>query len=148
MDPSPLALSKDVRDPRTQRACVSAAPRDQEALDLALSRTFVDAYVVSLAIDMQTRRLTLQVYGALRNDAGIYLATLTFFGASALALENAQSAFPNSVRITALLLTYAADDDEGTAELRGRSAWTFGWQFDGFAYEEHPAVIASLSDDL
>jgi hypothetical protein len=127
---------------------VSATPRDQEALDLALSRTFSDAYVSSLAIDMQTRRLTVGVYGPLRNDGATYLATMTFFGASSLALENAQSVFPNSVRISAFRVTYAADLDAGTAELRGRSAWTFGWQFDGFAYEEHPAVIASLSDDL
>ena len=96
----------------------------------------------------QTRRLTACLYGALRSDGTTYLATLTFFGVGAFALGNALGAFPESVRISALSLRYEPEGEEGTAELRGRSAWTFGWRFDGFAYEEHPAVVASLSDDL
>jgi len=127
---------------------VSAAPRDQEALDIAASRTFVDAYVVSLDIDLQTRRLTVRVYGSLRADGATYVATLTFFGASVLTLENAGGTFPHSVRITAFRFHYPLGEDEGTAHIRGRSAWTLSWNFDGFAYEEHAAVLASLADEL
>lgn len=127
---------------------MSLAPRDQEALDVVALRTFTDAFVASLDIDMQTRRLTVRVYGRLRSDDATYLATLTFFGTSALALENAEDAFPNSVRITGFSVNYSQNDDDGAAELRGRSGWTLRWRFDGFAYEEHPSVIASLSDDL
>lgn len=127
---------------------MSAAKRDQEAIDVATSRSFTDAYVASVEIDMLTRRLTLGVYGALRSDDATYLATLTFFGASALVLDNADGAFPDSARITAFRIVYQASDEVGSAELRGRSAWSLAWHFDGFAYEEHPAVVASLSDDL
>ena len=133
---------------RAHRPCVSAAARDQEALDLVASRSFANAYVASLDVDMQTRRLTVRVYGPLRSGDATYLATLTFFGASALALENAEDAFPNSVRLTDFHVNYSQSDDDGAAELRGRSAWALRWRFDGFAYEEHPSVVASLSDDL
>ena len=97
---------------------------------------------------MQTRRLTARVYGRLRQGDETYLATLTFFGAGALALENAEDAFPNSVRITAFHINYPQGDEDGSAEMRGRSSWALRWRFDGFAYEEHPGVVASLSDDL
>lgn len=127
---------------------MSAAKRDQEAIDIATSRSFGNAYVASFEIDMLTRRLTARVYGGLRSDDSTYLATLTFFGASALVLENTDGAFPDSARLTAFRIQYRASDEVGTAELSGGSAWTVGWQFDGFAYEEHPAVLASLSDDL
>ncbi len=127
---------------------MSAAARDQEALDVVASRSFGDAYVASLELDMQTRRLTVRVYGTLRNDRATYLATLTFFGASTLVLDNADGAFPQSVRLASLALRYESIDDQGTAELRGASSWSSSWHFDGFAYEEHAAVLASLVDDL
>ncbi len=127
---------------------MSAAARDQEALDVVASRSFADAYVASLELDMQTRRLTLRVYGRLQSGGATSLATLTFFGTSDLNLDTADGAFPQSVRITGLRLRYEPSDEQGTAELRGRSPWTFSWEFDGFAYEEHAAVLASLADDL
>jgi hypothetical protein len=127
---------------------VSVAARDQEALDVAASRSFSGAYVASLALDMQTRRLTVRVYGALRKDVGTYLATLTFFGASNVVVDNADGVFPQSVRLSSLAVRYEPIDDQGTAELRGTLSWSCSWQFDGFAYEEHAAVLASLVDDV
>ena len=127
---------------------MSIAARDQEALDLVASRTFEGAFVSSFALDMQARRLTLRLYGPLRGNADTYAGTLTFFGASALGIENQTGIFPESVRVTSLALRYAESDDEGTAELRGRQAWALFWTFDGLAYEEHAAVLASLADDL
>ncbi len=146
--PRRKSLSQDVFRLRAHRRCVSAAPRDQEALDIAASRFFADAYVASLAVDMQARRLTLRVYGALRRDGATYLATLTFFGASNIVLANAGGVFPQSVHLSSLVVRYEPVDDQGAAELHGASPWTCSWQFDGFAYEEHAAVLASLVDDL
>jgi hypothetical protein len=128
---------------------MSAAPRDQEALDLAAARTFAGAFVVSFALDMQARRLALRVYGALRADsAETVVATLTFFGTNAIALDNAASAFPQSAELETIALAYDDANDEGTVELRGRRPWSLRWRFDGFAYEESPAVLASLVDDV
>ncbi len=127
---------------------MSAAARDQEALDVVASRSFAAAYLASLALDMQTRRLTARVYGTLRGDRITYLATLTFFGASKMVLDNADGTFPQSIRLASLALRYEPLDDRGTAELRGLLPWSCSWQFDGFAYEEYAAVLASLVDDF
>ncbi len=127
---------------------MSIAPRDQEALGLVASRSFDGAYVSSVALDMQARRLTLRLYGTLRGGSETYAAALTFFGASALGIENETGIFPESVRVASLALAYNEAEDEGTAELHGRQAWALFWTFDGLAYEEHPAVLASLADDL
>ena len=128
---------------------MSIAQRDREAMDLVAARRFDDAYLVSSDLEMQARRLTLRAYGALHPaDTTTYLATLTFFGASALGIENEAGVFPESVQLSSLALTYDDADDEGSAELRGRQAWALAWNFDGLAYEEHPAVLASLADDL
>jgi hypothetical protein len=127
---------------------VSAAARDQEALSVAMSRSFTGAYVASLGLDMQTRRLTVRVYGALRGDRATYVAALTFFGASHVVVDNADGTFPQSVSLASFSLRYEPIDEQGTAELRGTSPWSCTWAFDGFAYEEHAAVLASLIDDL
>ncbi|MDQ2857280.1 MAG: hypothetical protein M3R53_01340 [Candidatus Eremiobacteraeota bacterium] len=128
---------------------MSLAPRDQEAFDLVAARSFGDAYVVSFELEMQARRLTLVVYGALRDaDATTFAATLTFFGTSALAVDNRAGAFPQSVSIASLTLSYDETSDEVAAELTGRQNWTLGWSFEGLAYDERPAVLTSLADDL
>jgi len=128
---------------------MSLALRDQEAFDLVASRTFDGAFVAALSLEMQARRLTLELYGRLRRgESETYRATLTFFGASALQIENDAGAFPESVGTSSLTLTYVDETDEGGAELRGRQPWALLWNFDGLAYEEHPAVLVSLADDL
>ncbi len=128
---------------------MSLAPRDQEAFALVAARSFGDAYVVSVELEMQARRLTLVVYGPLRDgDTTTFAATLTFFGASALALENSSAAFPQSVGISSLGLSYDETLDEAAAQLAGRQTWTLGWSFEGLAYDERPAVLTSLADDL
>lgn len=127
---------------------MAADVRDREALDLLESRTYVDCALVALDLDMQTRRLTLRCYGALRaGDATTFLATLTFFGMRALAIENLDGAFPRRAWLASLAVAYASDDDEGTVELVGRAAWTLHFAFEGVACEEHSAVLASLADD-
>ncbi len=125
-----------------------ADARDRDALDLLAARSFADCALAALDLDMQTRRLTLRVYGALRvDDAGTYLATLTFFGTSALAIEGPATSFPQSARIVGIDVSYADDDDTGTVELRGRAGWALAYSFEGVAFEEHAAVVASLADD-
>ncbi len=127
---------------------MAADARDREALDLLRSRTFVDCALVALDLDMQTRRLTLRVYGVLRtDDATTVLATLTFFGTSALAIDGAATSFPQSARIVGIAITYADDDDTGTVEVSGRAGWSVRFSFEGVAFEEHAAVLASLTDD-
>ncbi len=126
---------------------MSIAPRDREALDLALQRSFGGSFVASFDLEMQTRRLTIGFYGPLLGGRTTLLGTLRFFGASALVLENPEGAFPQSVRVNALELSYDDEAEVGAADLRGASGWLMGWSFDGIDYEEHPAVIASLADD-
>lgn len=127
---------------------MAADARDREALDLLGSRTFVNCALVALDLDMQTRRLTLRVYGALRpSDALTVLATLTFFGMRGFAIDGAAVSFPQSARIVAIAIGYADDDDAGTVAVSGRAGWSIRFSFEGVAYEEHAAVVASLADD-
>ena len=128
---------------------MSLSGRDREAFELVAGRSFGDAYVASLDLELQARRLTVRFYGTLRRgERGTLLGTVTFFGAGDLRLDNASAAFPDSVGVASFALTYDDDADRGAAELRGRSAWSLAWAFDGVAYEEHPAVLASLADEL
>ena len=128
---------------------MAADARDREALDLLASRTFVDCALVALDLDMQTRRLTLRVYGALRTDDATTttIATLTFFGTSGLGIDGAAASFPQSAPIVALAIAYADEEDAGTIEVRGRAGWSIRFSFEGVGYEEHAAVLASLADD-
>jgi len=126
---------------------MAADARDREALDLLASRTFADAALVSFALDLQTRRLTLCCYGALgRGNVSTVLATLIFFGTASLA-SGGEPTCPQSARLAALRVRYDAADDEGFARVEGRSGWTLQFRFAGFAFEEHPAILASLADD-
>ncbi|GAC1495020.1 MAG: hypothetical protein NVS3B17_18600 [Vulcanimicrobiaceae bacterium] len=125
-----------------------ADKRDREALDVLASRTFADAALASLSIDLQTRRLTLRAYGELRpGDPATYLATIAFFGTHALELDGATTAFPQRARIVTIRIRYGDADDTGTAHVDGRSGWALRFEFEGIAYEETPTVLASLADD-
>jgi hypothetical protein len=127
---------------------VSLGARDREAFDLVRSRSFADAYVASLDLELQARRLTLRIYGSLRpSDASTVLATITFFGTGEFRIGNEAGAFPESVRLASLALAYDDASDRGSAELAGRAPWSSTFGFDGLAYEEHAAVLASLADD-
>jgi hypothetical protein len=126
---------------------MSIAPRDREALDLVEGRSFGGAWLASLDLELQTRRLTLRVYGALQRGSQTYLATLTFFGTSMLRLDNESDTFPDSVKLASMSIAYDDAEEVGAASISGASDWTLGWSFDGLSYEEHPAVIASLADD-
>jgi hypothetical protein len=127
---------------------MSMAPRDREAFDLVSARSFGDAFVASFEIEMQTRRLTLALYGEFLGERhSTYLGTVTFFGAAGLALEHGSGAFPGSVRLSKFGLSYDDETDIGHAELTGAQPWTLRWSFDGLAYEEHAALVASLADD-
>ncbi len=121
--------------------------RDREALDLIATRTFADCALVALELDMQTRRFTLRVYGSLRSADATVLATLTFFGTRGLATGGATAAFPSRAQVATLDVTYADDDETGSVDVRGRVGWTLAFTFEGIAYQEHPAVLASLVDD-
>jgi hypothetical protein len=128
---------------------VSAERRDREALDLVARRTFTGCAIVEIGLEMLARRLCVNLYGKVRpGEDATYRADLTFFGTSALSVENAAGAFPQSVGLSSLELRYSDEDDEGTANLSGASGWSLAWKFDGLAYEEHPAVLASLADDF
>ncbi len=128
---------------------MSLAPRDRDALKLLHGRRYAGAYVGSFDVDMQTRRLTLALYGHLRagRDDETYLATVTFFGTSALAIANDAGAFPESVRVASFDVSYDDGEDAGAAKLRGVADWNASWSFDGVAYAEHPAVVESLADE-
>jgi hypothetical protein len=128
------------------RTRMSIAPRDREALDLVSRRTFSQAYVASLELEMQARRLTLALYGPLLNNATV-LGTITFFGASNLCVDNEAGAFPESVRVASLSVSYDDEADLGSAQLEGSAGWSAAWSFDGIAYAEFAAIIASLADD-
>jgi hypothetical protein len=124
------------------------APRDREALNLVSRRSFAYAFVSSLDLEMQARRLTLGVYGNLQGGSITYLGTITFFGAGAMTLENDAGTFPQSVAIASLTVSYDDGTDEGSADLAGSGGWRCAWSFDGIAYAEVATVIASLADDL
>jgi hypothetical protein len=127
---------------------MSAAPRDRESLDLIATRRFDGAALTGFEIEMQARRMHLRLYGDLRADGQSYLATVTFFGVSALVIENQTGIFPESVLLDALEISYSETEDIGSVEMRGRSSWTMFWSFDGIAYQEQPAVVSSYRDDL
>jgi len=122
--------------------------RDSDALRLATSRSFAGAFVVSCDLELQARRLTLRLYGALGGGNETRLGTLTCFGTAGLVLENADGAFPQTVRLESLTLAMPDPDDAGSADLVGALNWRLAFAFDGLAYEEHPALLASLADDL
>lgn len=127
---------------------MSLAARDLEALAVVADRSFAGAYVASLDLELQARRLTLRLYGALRRPgAETALATITFFGAGELALANLGRAFPESVGIAGFAVAYDDAADRGTATLTGVREWSLAWTFDGLAYEEHAATLASLVDE-
>jgi hypothetical protein len=126
---------------------VSLGTRDAEAFALLRSRSFGQAFVASLELELQARRLTLRLYGTLRpGDPETYLGTATFFGSGDVRLENATGAFPETVALERLSLSYDDIADRGAAELRG-AAWSLAWAFDGVAYEERATVLASLADE-
>jgi hypothetical protein len=128
---------------------VSAAPRDREALELVAQRSFAGSAIVEMSLEMLARRLRLRVYGKIRaGDDATYSGALTFFGVSALSIWNESGIFPESVRLAEVALSYSDPDDEGSCRVTGGSGWTMDWRFDGIAYEENPAVLASLHDDL
>jgi len=127
---------------------VSLTTRDAEAFALLRSRSFGQAFVASLDLELQARRLTLRLYGPLRpGDPETYLGTATFFGSGDVRLENATGAFPETVALESLSLSYDDIADRGAAELRGSGAWSLAWAFDGVAYEERATVLASLADE-
>jgi len=121
--------------------------RDADAFEVAARCAFGDAFLASLAIDMQTRRLTLGVYGALHGGTATQLATLMFFGVNELVCENDDGRFPESVHVAKFDLSYDDDLASGRADLRGARGWRLGWSFEGIAFEERAATIASLADD-
>jgi hypothetical protein len=131
-----------------KRLRMSIAPRDREALDLVSRRSFADAYVSSFDLEMQARRLTLGLYGRLLGGSATLLGTATFFGASELTLENEAGTFPESVRVESLAVSYDDEADLGRADLVGSAGWKLVWSFDGIAYTEYAAVVASLADDV
>lgn len=133
---------------RAYEALVTPMRRDSEALRLASSRSFAGAFVAACDLELQARRLTLRLYGTLGGGNETRLGTLTCFGVAGLALENSGGAFPQSVRLESLNLAMPDPDDAGSAELVGTLSWRLTFAFDGLAYEEHPALLASLADDL
>ncbi len=127
---------------------MSLGTRDAEAFALLRSRAFGEAFVASLDLELQARRLTLRLYGRLRpSDVQTYLGTATFFGAGDVRLENGSGAFPETVALENFALSYDDVVDRGAAELRGAAAWSLAWAFDGVAYEEVATVLASLADE-
>lgn len=128
---------------------MSIAPRDRDALTLVRDREYRDGYLASFEVDMQTLRLTLQLYGKLRGvrDGQHYLGTVTFFGANGVAIANERGTFPSSARVSAFEVAYDDGEDVGAASLRGTAGWEASWAFDGIAYAEHPAIMASLADE-
>ena len=74
---------------------------------------------------------------------------MTFFGVEALSAENRGRRVPaKRGGSSSLDLTYSDEDDVGSASVTGNSDWALAWKFDGLAYEEHAAVLASLADDF
>ena len=137
---------------------MSLGTRDAAAYELATRRAFGDGtyascVLVAFDLEMQTRRVTMRLYGTLRSpnigEPKSYLSTVTFFAVSALKLgvDAEDGAFPESARIESLSLSYDDDADEGRAHVTGTRGWSIDFIFDGLAFEETPATIASLADD-
>ncbi|MBC5810916.1 MAG: hypothetical protein GIW95_08730 [Candidatus Eremiobacteraeota bacterium] len=127
---------------------MAAATRDREALEVIATRKFAGCFATGFDLEMLTRRLHIGAYGTLRGGSETYSAQVTFFGVGDFRIENLAAAFPQSATIESFTVTYSDDDETGTAELRGREQWSIAWSFDGVAYSEHPAVVASYSDDF
>jgi hypothetical protein len=126
---------------------MSLGIRDNEAFELLGARTFADTSLVALEIEMQTRRVTLHVYGKLHGGVGpTYAATITFFGVEALDI-GANDVFPQRAGISLIELTHDDADDTSSAIVNGTAEWSIGFRFDGLSFEETPAVIASLADE-
>ncbi len=123
--------------------------RDLEALDIARSRSLGRSYLASFDLEMQARRLSVRFYGTLGGPTGgTFLATLTFFGVGELGLENADGTFPDSASVATVdFADYEEVSERGFVEVRGSQGWALSWSYDGLAYEEHPAVLASLADE-
>jgi hypothetical protein len=142
---------------------MSLGARDAEAFEFANLRifsesAFTDRFLVGLDLEMQTRRLTLNVYGlslaettpnrfATPNVTFVYV--VTFFGVADLALAQGSEggAFPQSARIDGLSLAYDDDADLGHVHVAGTRGWTLDFAFDGMAIEETPGTVLSLVDD-
>jgi hypothetical protein len=128
---------------------MSLGRRDQAALALVRKRRFAGTFLKSFELELQTRRLTLALYGALSGRAGeTALATITFFGAGELKIDNDDGAFPDSVELANVEFSdYEEISERGSANITGRAAWTMSWTYDGLAYEDVPATVASLVDE-
>jgi hypothetical protein len=126
------------------------ADRDDEAYRVIAQRSFERAALAGVRVDMTTRRTTVVLYGPLQGGSTTYLATVTFFGTDAFTIASEAGAFPRGAQLSRAQITYAesADDASGTARFEGRSGWTLAFAFDGVSYEEHPAVLASLADEI
>ena len=75
------------------------------------------------------------------------VGTLTFSGRAILAIDGTATSFPKSARIVAIAIAYADDADTGAVAVSGRSGWSIRFSFEGVAYQELAAVLASLADD-
>jgi hypothetical protein len=105
--------------------------------------------VKSLELEMQTRRLTIRFYGNLtgRSDA-TQIGTIAFFGVGEIDIENPEGAFPDSAELADVEFSeYEEVSERGSVTLNGHAGWTLSWTYDGLAYEEYPAVVASLADE-
>jgi hypothetical protein len=136
---------------------MSLGARDADAFEFANLRifneaAFTDRFLVALDVEMQTRRVTLRLYGLSLADAtpnATFIYVVTFFGVADLALAHGTEggAFPQSARIDALSLTYDDAADLGYVHVAGTRGWTLDFAFDGMAIEGAPGSIASLVDD-
>jgi len=142
---------------------MSLGARDADAFEFANLRifseaTFTDRFLVAFDLEMQTRRVTLRLYGLSLAEATpnrfatpnvTFIYVVTFFGVADLALAqgNEGGAFPQSARIDAVSLTYDDPADLGHVHVAGTRGWTLDFAFDGMAIEESPGSIASLVDD-
>lgn len=133
---------------------MSLGTRDAEAYATASRRmfaegVFTDCVLVALDLEMQTRRLTLRLYGRHRTENKTYVASALFFGVADLVSGQGEEggAFPQSARIEGMALTYDDAADVGHAHVAGTRGWSIDFDFDGIAFEETQATIASLADD-
>jgi hypothetical protein len=141
---------------------MSLGARDADAFDFANLRifsesAFAERFLIALDLEMQTRRLTLRLYGRSLTEPANRFATpnvtfvfkVTFFGVADLVLGQGEEggAFPQSARVDALSLTYDDASDVGHVHVTGTRGWTLDFAFDGLAFEETPGTVLSLVDD-
>ena len=133
---------------------MSLGARDADAFEFANVRIFGDAafsdrFLVALDLEMQTRRVTLRLYGRSLASNATFVFNVTFFGVADLVLGQGTEAgaFPQSARIDGLSLTYDDVADLGHVHVAGTRGWTLDFAFDGMSLEETPGSIASLVDD-